>query len=92
MKKSAVFGCWDLPSVVHLCDENRGYDRRIANKRPYHELEREETTPRRTLRTILQSCVASSSCWRFEIRGSITKCSLISVIRIVSQRAFDECL
>ena len=38
-----------------------------------HELER------RTLSTMRHSCVARRSCWRFEIRGSITKCSRISV-------------
>jgi hypothetical protein len=32
-----------------------------------------------TLSTILHSCVASSSCWRFEMSGSITKCSRMSV-------------
>lgn len=31
-----------------------------------------------TLSTILHSCVASSNCCLFEIKGSITKCSLIS--------------
>ena len=31
-----------------------------------------------TLRTMRHSWVASSSCWRFPIRGSIAKCSLIS--------------
>ena len=34
-----------------------------------------------TFKTIRHNCVASRSCWRFPMRGSITKCSLISVIR-----------
>jgi hypothetical protein len=32
-----------------------------------------------TLSTILQSCVANNNCWRFEMRGSITKFSRMSV-------------
>lgn len=36
---------------------------------------------RRTFSTILHNCVASSSCCLLEIKGSITKCSFISVCR-----------
>ena len=38
----------------------------------------------RTLSTMRQSCVARSSCWRFEMSGSITKCSRISVMQSVT--------
>jgi hypothetical protein len=38
----------------------------------------------RTLRTILHNWVASNSCWRLEIRGSITKCLRISAIQDMS--------
>lgn len=35
-------------------------------------------TIQHTLSTIRHSCVASNSCCRFEIKGSMTKCSFIS--------------
>lgn len=38
-----------------------------------------------TFRTILQSCVASRSCWRLPINGSMTKCSLISLLPLCIQ-------